>query len=98
MLIRRVREESRRVPLLMRPGLFIFSLASAVDLAFHLSPFGWGEEMEGYLGGEGYLAHVGIMAGMILTILGLVAWEVTKRGTAGSRGPRHARDNHEQWV
>ncbi len=71
------------VPSPMAPGLVVLAAALAVDLAFHLAPFGWGEAMEGYLGGEGYPAHMGVMAGMVLTTLGLLAWGAT--GQPGAR-------------
>lgn len=79
-MIEAIKRALRSTPVSMMPGLVIFALASAVDLAFHLAPFGWGEVMESYLGGEGYLAHMGILAGMTLTIAGLILWGATKPG------------------
>lgn len=88
-MIKLVSQSLHGVPLVMVPGLLLFGIASALDLAFHLAPFGWGEAMEGFLGGEGYLAHVGLLAGMILTVLGLIAW-----GAVAPRERRARRSSH----
>lgn len=91
-MIEAAREALGSVPLLVMPGLIVFVLASAADLAFHLAPLGWGEMLEGYLGGDGYIAHMGIMAGMILTVLGLIVWGATgQRHTGAKRSDGFAR-------
>ncbi len=108
--MRIVRDSVHSVPMLMVPGLIVFAVASAADLLFHTAPFGWGEMLEGYFGPEGMYVHMGIMAGMVLTLAGLVAWGATRPGrkrTVRLESPFSAiresevpgrRHHKQQWI
>ena len=59
------------LPGLMRLGVLTLAAGGASDLLYHAAPLGWALQLDIYLGRHGTGAHVVMLLGMIVTVLGL---------------------------
>jgi hypothetical protein len=82
-MIARVKCEWAALTSLLRVGLLVFVLGSGLDLLYHGSPAGWAPSLEAYVGPDGHRAHLVIMAGMLVIVLGLVAQGLAAGRQAG---------------
>lgn len=69
-MLRRLLSQFSQMPKLMQVGIFIFYFGALLDLLYHASLPG---TLDAYLGQGGLLAHLVILAGMVMILLGVFA-------------------------
>jgi hypothetical protein len=60
------------LPRAVQVGLLILAIGGLVDVLFHLTPPLWATRMGGVLGHDGHSAHLIMLVGMAVTLLGVV--------------------------
>ena len=80
-----INENIRTLPLLMQAGLLLLGAFGALDIVYHLLPATAEQALDLYLGRDALLLHLGILLGMVVTMLGLLTKGVIRKAHTVSR-------------
>lgn len=71
-----IRHSFLALPVLMRLGFVAFAMGGVGDLLLHVAPVEWHAATAGYGGAGEYVFHLITVAGMCMTVLGVLTFRL----------------------
>lgn len=56
----------------LRLGMLVFTISAVLDLFYHIGASFWPDNLDAFLGPDGYYTHLALFVGMVLIVIGVI--------------------------